>query len=41
MDPAAEAAIRAGNDVLTADDRGVPKNAVSDELRVLDTVGSG
>ena len=33
--PAAEAAIRAGNYVLTADDRGVPQNAVCDELRVL------
>jgi hypothetical protein len=36
MNPAAEAAVHAGNDVLTADDRGLPQNAVSDELRVLD-----
>ena len=40
MDPAAEAAIRAGNDVLAADDRGVAQNAVGDELRVFDKVGS-
>ena len=38
MDPAAEAAIRAGNDVLAADDRGVPQDAVSNELRVLDKI---
>ena len=30
MDPAAEAAICAGNNVLTADDRRVPQNAVGD-----------
>ena len=40
MDPAAEAAIGAGNDVLTADDCGIPQNAVGNELRVLDKVGS-
>ena len=40
MDPAAEAAIGAGNDVLTADDRGVAQDAVGDELRVFDKVGS-
>ena len=40
MDPAAEAAIRAGNDVFAADDRRVPQNAVGDELRVFDKVGS-
>src|SRR6516162_1581992 len=40
VDPAAEAAIRAGNDVLTADDCGVAQNAVGDERRVLDKVGS-
>ena len=39
MDPAAEAAIGAGNDVLTADDCGIPQNAVGNELRVLDKVG--
>ena len=40
VDAAAEAAIRAGNNVLTADDRRVPQDAVGDELRVLDKVGS-
>jgi hypothetical protein len=30
MDPAAEAAIRAANDVLTADKHGVAKNAVGE-----------
>ena len=39
MDPAAEAAIRASNDVFAADNRGVPQNAISDELRVFDKVG--
>ena len=39
MNPAAEAAIRAGNHILTADDRRVPQDAVSDELRVFDKVG--
>ena len=34
MDPAAEAAIRAGNDVFAADDRRVPQNAVGDELKL-------
>jgi hypothetical protein len=41
QDPAAEAAIRAGNDVFAADNRRVPQNAVGDELRVFDKVGSG
>jgi hypothetical protein len=40
MDPAAEAAIRAGNDVFAADDHRLPQNAVGDELRVFDKVGS-
>src|SRR6516225_133268 len=40
VDPAAEAAIGAGNYVLTADDRRVAQDAVGDELRVLDKVGS-
>jgi hypothetical protein len=39
VDPAVAAAIGAGYDVLTADDRGGPQNAVGDELRVLDKVG--
>jgi hypothetical protein len=39
VDPAAEAAIRASNDVFAADNRGVPQNAISDELRVFDKVG--
>jgi hypothetical protein len=30
VDPAAEAAIRAGDDILAAGDRGVPQNAVGD-----------
>ena len=37
---AAEAAIRASDEVLTAEDRGVAQNAVGDELRVFDKVGS-
>src|SRR5712672_2879333 len=40
MDPAAEAAIGAGDDVLAADDLGIAQDAVGDELRVLDEVGS-
>jgi hypothetical protein len=40
VDPAAEAAIRAGNAVFAADDRRVPQNAVGDELRVFDKIGS-
>ena len=39
MDPAAEAAIGAGDDVLAADDLGIAQDAVGDELRVLDEVG--
>src|ERR1700724_2806120 len=39
MDPAAEAAIGAGDDVLAADDLGIAQDAVGDELRVLDQVG--
>ena len=39
MDTAAEAAIRAGDDVLTADDFGVAHDAVGDHLRVFDDVG--
>ena len=39
MDQATKAAIRAGNDVLAADDRGVAQNAVGNELRVFDKVG--
>src|ERR1700751_4512680 len=38
MDPAAEAAIGAGDDVLAADDLGVAQDAVGDQLRVLDEV---
>src|ERR1700736_3206687 len=40
MDPAAEAAIGAGDDVLAADDLGIAQDAVGDELRVLDEVQS-
>jgi len=40
VDPAAEAAIRAGNNVLAAGNRGVSQNAVGNELRVFDKVGS-
>jgi len=36
---AAEAAVRAGNDVLAADDRGVTQDAVVAKLGVLDKVG--
>ena len=39
MNPAAEAAIGAGDDVLAADDLGIAQDAVGDELRVLDEVG--
>ena len=39
MDPAAEAAIRAGNDIFAADDCGVAQDALGDKLRVLDKVG--
>ena len=39
MDPAAEAAIGAGDDVLAADDLGIAQDAIGDELRVLDEVG--
>jgi len=39
VDPAAEAAIRAGNNVLVAGNRGVAQDAVGDELRVFDKVG--
>jgi hypothetical protein len=39
VDPAAEAAIRGGNDVFAADDRRVAQDAVGDELRMLDKVG--
>src|SRR5580692_12421701 len=39
MDPAAEAAIGDGDDVLAAADLGIAQDAVGDELRVLDEVG--
>jgi hypothetical protein len=35
LDPAAEATIRASNDVFAANDRRVAQNAVGNELRVL------
>jgi hypothetical protein len=41
MDPAAEAAIGAGDDVLATDDLGIAQDAVGDELRVLDEVSGG
>jgi len=40
VDPAAEAAIRTGNNVLAAGNRSVAQDSVSNELRVLDKVGS-
>ena len=39
MDPAAEAAIRTGNNVLVAGNRSVAQDSVSDELRMFDKVG--
>ena len=38
MDPAAEAAIRTGNNVLAAGNRSVVQDSVSDELLVFDKV---
>ena len=37
--PGHRGAIRAGNDVFAADDRGVAKDAIGDKQRVLDKVG--
>src|SRR6516165_9875972 len=39
VNPAAEAAIRTGNNVLAAGNRSVAQDSVSDELRVFDEVG--
>src|SRR5262249_125897 len=39
VNPAAEAAIGAGNDILATDDRGIAKDSIGDQLRVLDQVG--
>jgi hypothetical protein len=39
MNPAAEAAIRAGNDVLAPHDPGEIEDAVGDDLGMLDDVG--
>jgi hypothetical protein len=39
VDPAAEAAIRAGNDVFAADDRRVAQDPVGNERWVFDKVG--
>ena len=39
MNPPAEAAIRASNDILAADNLGVAQDPVRDERRVLDEVG--
>jgi len=39
VDPAAEAAIRTGNNVLAAGNRSVAQDSISDELRVFDKVG--
>jgi hypothetical protein len=38
VDPPAKAAIRASNDVLAVDNRGVAKDAAGDEWRVFDKV---
>jgi hypothetical protein len=38
VNPTAEAAIRAGDDILAAGDRGVAQNAVGDQLGVFDKV---
>src|ERR1700719_3835674 len=39
MDPAAEAAIGAGDDILAADHLGIAQDAIGDEVRVVDEVG--
>jgi len=39
VDPAAEAAIRTGNNVLATDYRGIAQDTVGDELRMLDKIG--
>ena len=39
MNAAAKAAIRAGNYIFATDNRGIAKDAISDQLRMLDEVG--
>jgi hypothetical protein len=39
VNAAAKAAIRAGNYILATDNRGIAKDAIGDQLRMLDEVG--